>query len=320
MTPATHGSRGLWVSVGLGRLRVSAQHRPMACWPAAVAGQVRAHEHLSCGDRMGPQNPQGMALGDSVGGAGDSGGKAASPHTVNGRQCVHSPGGRWTARHHAGASRCRLMHRLEERRCHPGAGMLDAACGEPPTLTLHSGDYRLAASVDAPAATPGVDVSGLQPLWRVGQPGVEGPPHPPRSFMGGGPTGLPGDVWRRSPSACSRRGRPQCLPQPPDSSLIRWGHSGIAIIPYPEYHRPMAWEVEVTDQFQEWWHTLDEEQQDAVTIKVSLLQELGPTLGSPHSSDIKGSRHGRCESFAHSTRVGRYGCSMPSTPGGRQSF
>ena len=55
----------------------------------------------------------------------------------------------------------------------------------------------------------------------------------------------------------------------------------------------MAWEVEVTDQFQEWWHTLDEEQQDAVTIKVSLLQELGPTLGSPHSSDIKGSRHGR---------------------------
>jgi hypothetical protein len=55
----------------------------------------------------------------------------------------------------------------------------------------------------------------------------------------------------------------------------------------------MAWEVEVTDQFKEWWQTLDEEQQDAVAIKVLLLQEFGPALGTPHSSDIKGSRHGR---------------------------
>ena len=56
MTPATRGSRGLWVWVGLGRLRASAQHQPMACWLAAVAVQVRAHDP-SCGDRMGLRTP-----------------------------------------------------------------------------------------------------------------------------------------------------------------------------------------------------------------------------------------------------------------------
>ncbi len=55
----------------------------------------------------------------------------------------------------------------------------------------------------------------------------------------------------------------------------------------------MAWEVEVTDQFGRWWHELSEGQQDAVAAKVGLLEELGPNLPFPHSSDVRGSRHGQ---------------------------
>ena len=57
--------------------------------------------------------------------------------------------------------------------------------------------------------------------------------------------------------------------------------------------RQMAWEVEYTDQFGDWWLSLSESEQDAVVAKVELLMELGPNLGFPHTSDIRGSRHGR---------------------------
>ena len=55
----------------------------------------------------------------------------------------------------------------------------------------------------------------------------------------------------------------------------------------------MAWEVEYTDQFGDWWLSLSESEQDAVVSRVELLMELGPNLGFPYSSDIRGSRHGR---------------------------
>lgn len=55
----------------------------------------------------------------------------------------------------------------------------------------------------------------------------------------------------------------------------------------------MAWEVEYTDEFDAWWLELDEFEQESVAASVGLLEERGPTLGYPHSSDIEGSRHGR---------------------------
>ena len=58
------------------------------------------------------------------------------------------------------------------------------------------------------------------------------------------------------------------------------------------YTQAMAWEVEYTNEFQEWWYSLTPEQQGAVTRKVDLLMQHGPALGYPHSSNVKGSRHG----------------------------
>ena len=54
----------------------------------------------------------------------------------------------------------------------------------------------------------------------------------------------------------------------------------------------MPWEVEYTDEFEQWWHGLTEGQQDSVAAKVELLIEYGPNLPYPYSSDIRGSRHG----------------------------
>ncbi|MGA3261369.1 MAG: type II toxin-antitoxin system RelE/ParE family toxin [Bryobacteraceae bacterium] len=53
----------------------------------------------------------------------------------------------------------------------------------------------------------------------------------------------------------------------------------------------MAWEVEFTREFGEWWETLTEEQQDDVAHCVGLLAELGPALGFPYSSKVTASRH-----------------------------
>ena len=55
----------------------------------------------------------------------------------------------------------------------------------------------------------------------------------------------------------------------------------------------MPWEVEYTDQFEQWWNDLSEREQDAVEALVRLLMEHGPQLPYPHSSSVNGSRHGR---------------------------
>lgn len=70
----------------------------------------------------------------------------------------------------------------------------------------------------------------------------------------------------------------------------------------------MAWEVEYTDEFGGWWDTLGEEAQNKVAAGVDLLQRHGPSLGFPHSSDVKGSKYGnmrelRVQSNGHPLRV-----------------
>jgi len=52
------------------------------------------------------------------------------------------------------------------------------------------------------------------------------------------------------------------------------------------------WEVEYTDEFEQWWETLEEAEHKRVAYSVNLLCQIGPSLSYPHSSDVKGSRHG----------------------------
>ena len=53
----------------------------------------------------------------------------------------------------------------------------------------------------------------------------------------------------------------------------------------------MAWEIEYTDEFEEWWNTLDEAEQESLLMSVTLLEERGPNLRFPHSSGINNSKH-----------------------------
>jgi hypothetical protein len=54
----------------------------------------------------------------------------------------------------------------------------------------------------------------------------------------------------------------------------------------------MAWEIEYTDTFGDWWESLSEDEQEDIAASVGLLERKGPHLGYPHSSGVNGSRHG----------------------------
>jgi hypothetical protein len=53
----------------------------------------------------------------------------------------------------------------------------------------------------------------------------------------------------------------------------------------------MAWDVEYTDQFGDWFANLDENAQNAIVAAVEVLQERGPSLGRPLVDTIKTSHH-----------------------------
>jgi len=51
------------------------------------------------------------------------------------------------------------------------------------------------------------------------------------------------------------------------------------------------WNVEVTDEFFDWWSSLNEAQKDALQASIELLEAQGPSLGRPHADTVKGSKH-----------------------------
>lgn len=53
----------------------------------------------------------------------------------------------------------------------------------------------------------------------------------------------------------------------------------------------MPWEVEITDEFGEWWDSLTEDEQVAIDARVAQLIEHGPALKRPTVGQIVGSRH-----------------------------
>jgi hypothetical protein len=54
---------------------------------------------------------------------------------------------------------------------------------------------------------------------------------------------------------------------------------------------PGRWNVEITDEYEKWFRSLTERQQDAVRADIALLERVGPSLGRPHVDTIKQSRH-----------------------------
>jgi len=64
----------------------------------------------------------------------------------------------------------------------------------------------------------------------------------------------------------------------------------------PNRHRPNPkeipmWQIEFTNEFEAWWNQLTEEQQEALTDRVTLLAETGPGLKRPVVGEITSSRH-----------------------------
>ena len=51
------------------------------------------------------------------------------------------------------------------------------------------------------------------------------------------------------------------------------------------------WDIEVTDEFADWWRGLDVDQQEALTDRIDLLGERGPDLGRPVVDRVHASRH-----------------------------
>ncbi|MBO7082116.1 MAG: type II toxin-antitoxin system RelE/ParE family toxin [Neisseriaceae bacterium] len=54
----------------------------------------------------------------------------------------------------------------------------------------------------------------------------------------------------------------------------------------------MKCEVEYTDEFNDWWNALSEDEQEDVYASVSMLEVWGTNLKFPHSTSITSSKHG----------------------------
>jgi hypothetical protein len=53
----------------------------------------------------------------------------------------------------------------------------------------------------------------------------------------------------------------------------------------------VAWEIEFTDEFGDWWRGLTIEQQEAVAQRIDLLAARGPSLRRPYVGEIKTSAY-----------------------------
>jgi hypothetical protein len=79
----------------------------------------------------------------------------------------------------------------------------------------------------------------------------------------------------------------------------------------------MPWIIEHTDEFEAWWDTLGEGEQEDVAAIVTILEDKGPQLPFPYSSGVEGSRHAHMREL----RVQSGGdplFSMPSIRAGRR--
>ncbi len=52
----------------------------------------------------------------------------------------------------------------------------------------------------------------------------------------------------------------------------------------------MSWEIEVSDEFRDWYDALANDECASVHVGIDALEQIGPALGRPHVDSIKGSR------------------------------
>lgn len=52
----------------------------------------------------------------------------------------------------------------------------------------------------------------------------------------------------------------------------------------------MRWEVEYTEEFEDWWDRISEDDQERVQAAVEILESAGPALGRPLVDTLEGSR------------------------------
>lgn len=51
----------------------------------------------------------------------------------------------------------------------------------------------------------------------------------------------------------------------------------------------MSWDVEFTTEFEQWYRSLDQAEQERIVAVVQVLRERGPGLGRPLVDSVKGS-------------------------------
>ena len=52
----------------------------------------------------------------------------------------------------------------------------------------------------------------------------------------------------------------------------------------------MVWQIETTDEYDDWFLKQSENGQESIRMKVELLIEYGPNLPRPHADTLKGSK------------------------------
>lgn len=76
----------------------------------------------------------------------------------------------------------------------------------------------------------------------------------------------------------------------------------------------MAFEVEYTDEFEQWWDGLTAAEQNSISSSVGLLEERGPTWIHRIAQRSLARGMGTCANSGSSTRDIRIVCCMPSIP------
>jgi hypothetical protein len=73
------------------------------------------------------------------------------------------------------------------------------------------------------------------------------------------------------------------------------------------------WPIETTDEFDEWFESLGDEEKKVVIGKEGLLKIFGPQLKRPHADTLNGSKHANMKELRGRTEGGCFAWRLRST-------